>query len=66
MKNILTILAAGILALVFSSQISASGYSGKTESGGESGSMAKAIKHAEMAASRIRMYAFLLKLAEFN
>jgi len=50
MKNISTILAAGILALVFSNQISASGYSGKTESGGEAGSMAEAIKHTKMAA----------------
>ena len=49
MKNIYTTLAIGILVLFFISQVSASGYSGKTESGGEAGSMAEAIKHAEMA-----------------
>ncbi len=49
MKNIITILAASVLVLFFSSQISASGYSGKTEAGGVAGSTAEAIKHAEMA-----------------
>ncbi len=50
MKNISTILAAGILALFFSGQINASGYSGETESGGV-GFMAEAIEHAKEAKS---------------
>jgi flavodoxin len=48
MKNISTILVAGILALFFSSQISASGFFGDTESGGAD-YMAEAIEHAEEA-----------------
>ena len=51
MKNISTILAAGILAFFFSSQVSASGYLGETESGGGAGFMAEAIEHAEEAKS---------------
>lgn len=50
MKNISTILAAGILVLFFSSQISASGFLGETESGG-AGFIAEAIEHAETAKS---------------
>lgn len=49
MKNISTILAAGIFAIFFSSQIVASGYLEKTESGEEAGFMAEAIEHAEEA-----------------
>jgi hypothetical protein len=49
MKNILTILAAVIFAIFFSSQVSASGYLGKTKSGGGAGYMAEAIEHAEEA-----------------
>jgi hypothetical protein len=48
MKNISTILAAGVLAFFFSSQISASGIFSKTGTGGTS-SMAEAIEHAEIA-----------------
>lgn len=50
MKNISTILAVGILALFFSGQINASGYSGETESGAV-GFMAEAIEHAKEAKS---------------
>ncbi len=49
MKNILTILIAALLALCFSSQISASEYSVKTESGEAAGFIAEAIKYAEIA-----------------
>lgn len=48
MKNISTILAAGILAFFFSSQISASGFIGDIEAEGAS-FMAEAIEHAEEA-----------------
>lgn len=50
MKNISTILAAGILVLFFSSQISASGFLGETESGG-AGFIAEAIEQAKTAKS---------------
>ena len=49
MKNITIIIAVSIFTLFFNSQIIASGYSGKTESGESASSMAEAIKHAEMA-----------------
>ena len=50
MKNISTILAIGLLTFFLSAQVSASGYGGQTESAGKaSGSMAEAIKYAEMA-----------------
>lgn len=49
MKNILTILAAGFFAIIFSSHISASGSTEKTESGRAAVYMAEAIEHAEEA-----------------
>ncbi|MCP5246179.1 MAG: hypothetical protein H6937_09600 [Burkholderiales bacterium] len=57
MKNTSTIIAVGILALLFSGQISAAGYGGQTdsmdkaqtESIGKSDYLSEAIKHAEMA-----------------
>ena len=51
MKNIFTILAAGILALFISNSINASGYGGGTDSSGGKESMAEAIEHAEEAKS---------------
>lgn len=49
MRNILTIFAAGLFTLFFSSQIGASGYTEKTGSDGAAGYMAEAIEHAEEA-----------------
>lgn len=49
MKNILTILVPGFFVIFFSSQIGASGYTEKNESGGAASYMTEAIKHAEEA-----------------
>lgn len=63
MRNILSILPAGILLLFFSSGISALEYSGKTESGGVD-SMLEAIKHAEIARTHKAHAEHILKHAE--
>ena len=47
MKNIFTILAAGILVLFLSNPVSAEDYFGETDSAGGKDAMAEAIKHAE-------------------
>ncbi|MBS0497553.1 MAG: hypothetical protein HRU77_14185 [Gammaproteobacteria bacterium] len=49
MRNIPSILIAAMLALFLIGEISASGYSGNTESEKATAFMMKAIKHAEMA-----------------
>lgn len=65
MKRISTILAVSILALFFSSQISASGYGGKTGFGENVNiNMAKAIEHAEMAKAHGNDAKEILKYAE--
>jgi len=63
MRNILSILATGILVLFFSSGIYALEYSAKTESVGLD-SMLEAIKHAEMAKTHKAHAEHILKHAE--
>ena len=64
MKNILSILAAGILVLLFNDGIYASGYANKTEPGVGVASMIEAIKHAEMAKTHKAHAEHILQHAE--
>lgn len=65
MKKISTILAVSILVFFFSSQISASGYGGKTGFGENVNiNMAKAIDHADMAKAHENDAKEILKHAE--
>lgn len=67
MKNISTILAAGILVILFSSQVSAAGYGGQPQSEGKAtSSIDEAIKHAEMAKAHGDDAKEILKHAEMS
>lgn len=67
MKNISTILAASILALFFSSQVSAAGYGEQAQSEGKAISpIDEAIKHAEMARAHGDNAKEILKHAEMS
>ncbi|AEJ01670.1 hypothetical protein Nit79A3_1868 [Nitrosomonas sp. Is79A3] len=67
MNNISTILAAGILVIFFSSQVSAAGYGGQAQSEGKAtSSIDEAIKHAEMAKAHGDDAKEILKHAEIS